>query len=67
VSIEHLPALLPEWDDSTAACLAAGHPVYQRELLSGLPEPSITLVDTIKMFIDETPEVCGGRSIRRTS
>lgn len=56
VSIEHLPPLLPEWDDSTAACLAAGHPVYQRDLLSALREPRVTLVDTIKMFIDETPD-----------
>lgn len=61
VSIEHLPPLLPEWDDCTAACLAAGHPVYQRELLLGLREPRVTLVDTIKMFIDETPD-----ELRRT-
>ncbi len=61
VSIEHLPPLLPEWDDCTAACLAAGHPVYQRDLLSALREPRVTLVDTIKMFIDETPD-----ELRRT-
>jgi len=46
VSIEHLPALLPEWDDSTAACLAAGHPVYQRELLSGLPDRKSTRLNS---------------------
>lgn len=61
VSTEYLPPLPPEWDDCTAACLAAGHPVYQRELLSGLREPKVTLVDTIKMFIDDTPD-----ELRRT-
>lgn len=53
VSIEHLPPLLPEWADCTAACLGAGHPVYHRSLLDALEQPKVTLVDTIKMFIDE--------------
>jgi len=56
VSIDHLPPLPPEWADCSAACLAAGHPVYQRGLLSGLGAPKVTLVDTIKMFIDDTPD-----------
>lgn len=56
VSIEHLPPLPDAWRDSTVACLAAGHPVYQRELMAGLAAPKVTLVDTIKMFIEETPD-----------
>jgi len=56
VSIDHLPPLLEQWADCSAACLAAGHPAYQRGLLSGLRAPKVTLVDTIKMFIDETPD-----------
>jgi sugar/nucleoside kinase (ribokinase family) len=56
VSIEHLPPLLPEWSDCTAACLSAGHPVYQRSLLDALDQPRVSLVDTIKMFIDENRE-----------
>ncbi len=55
VSIEHLPPVLPEWRDSDVACLAAGHPAYQRSLMESLDAPKLTLVDTIKMFIDETP------------
>lgn len=53
VSIEHLPPLPPEWADTTAACLGAGHPVYHQELLKALESPRVSLVDTIKMFIDE--------------
>lgn len=56
VSIEHLPPLPEEWRDSSVACLAAGHPSYQRELIGGLHAPKVTLVDTIKMFIEETPD-----------
>jgi sugar/nucleoside kinase (ribokinase family) len=56
VSVQHLPPLLPEWADSTAACLGAGHPVYHRSLLEALEGPKVTLVDTIKMFIDENRE-----------
>ncbi|MBK6560424.1 PfkB family carbohydrate kinase [Candidatus Amarobacter glycogenicus] len=55
VSIAHLPPVLPEWRDSTVACLAAGHPAYQRDLIASLDSPKVTLVDTIKMFIDENP------------
>jgi len=55
ISVEWKPELPPHWRDSTAACLAAGHPVDQRNLLSSLEEPRVTLVDTIKMFIEETP------------
>lgn len=53
VSVEHMPPLPAEWGDSTGACLGAGHPAYQRSLLAGLPEGATTLIDTIKMFIDE--------------
>jgi len=56
VSIEHLPPVLPEWRDSTVACLAAGLPSYQRDLIASLDAPKVTLVDTIKMFIDENPD-----------
>ncbi|MGI8925405.1 MAG: PfkB family carbohydrate kinase [Tepidiformaceae bacterium] len=54
VSVAHLPDLLPQWADCSAACLAAGDPVYQRRLLASLTAPRVTLVDTIKMFIDES-------------
>ena len=56
VSVAHLPPLPPEWADTTAACLGAGDPKYQRELMHGLSAPRVTLVDTIKMFIEEAPE-----------
>jgi len=55
ISVEWKPVLPPHWRDSTAACLAAGHPVDQINLLRALDAPRITLVDTIKMFIDDTP------------
>jgi sugar/nucleoside kinase (ribokinase family) len=53
VSVAHLPDPPPEWADSTGLCLAAGHPAYQRRLLEGAPQARISLIDTIKMFIDE--------------
>lgn len=56
ISVEWTPELPPEWADCTAACLAAGHPVDQLNLLRALTAPKATLVDTIKMFIDDTPE-----------
>ena len=56
VSVEHLPPLPAAWSDSTAACLSAGHPVYHRGLLEALESPKVTLVDTIKMFIDANRE-----------
>lgn len=56
ISVAWKPELPAAWRDSTAACLAAGHPADQRALIEGLAEPRVTLVDTIKMFIDETPD-----------
>ncbi len=56
ISVEWKPELPPQWRDSTAACLAAGHPVDQRNLLSSLDNPRVTLVDTIQMFIEQTPD-----------
>lgn len=53
VSVSHTPSLPAAWRDSTAACLGAGHPAYQRSLVEALRPGSTTLVDTIKMFIDE--------------
>lgn len=56
VSLEYLPPLPAAWADSSCACLAAGHPHYQRDLLRGLDAPKATLVDTIKLYIDTQPD-----------
>lgn len=56
ISVEWKPVIPPGWEDCTAACLAAGHPVDQRNLIRSLTSPRVTLVDTIKMFIDEAEE-----------
>jgi sugar/nucleoside kinase (ribokinase family) len=56
ISVEWKPRLPDEWRDTTSACLAAGHPEDQNALLQALDRPKATLVDTIKMFIDETPD-----------
>ncbi len=53
VSVAHLPEPPAEWADSTGLCLAAGLPSYQAGLIAGCPGARISLVDTIKMFIDE--------------
>ncbi len=53
VSVVHLPPLPPEWSDCTGVCLAAGEPKYQRTLLEGVSEPKVSVMDTIKMFIEE--------------
>jgi sugar/nucleoside kinase (ribokinase family) len=53
VSVAHLPEPPAEWADSTGLCLAAGHPAYQRRLLHGSQLARVSLIDTIKMFIDE--------------
>jgi sugar/nucleoside kinase (ribokinase family) len=52
VSLAHLPELPAAWADSTGACLAAGDPVYQRRLITDLAGPRVSLVDTIKLFIE---------------
>ncbi len=56
ISVEWKPVIPDSWRDSTAACLAAGHPIDQQNLLRALTAPKVTLVDTIKMFVDEAPE-----------
>jgi sugar/nucleoside kinase (ribokinase family) len=53
VSVEWSPVLPMAWRDCTAACLAAGHPLDQRRLLDELKAPKVTMLDTIKLFIDE--------------
>jgi sugar/nucleoside kinase (ribokinase family) len=53
VSVAHLPDPPAEWADSTGLCLAAGDPAYQRRLLEASPNARVSLIDTIKMFIDE--------------
>ncbi|MGE5597390.1 MAG: PfkB family carbohydrate kinase, partial [Hyphomicrobiales bacterium] len=55
ISVEWKPVVPEGWRDSTAACLAAGHPVDQRNIIESLPRARVTLVDTIKMFIEEAP------------
>jgi sugar/nucleoside kinase (ribokinase family) len=56
VSVAHLPDPPAAWADSSALCLAAGHPAYQRRLIDASPAARISLIDTIKMFIDENRE-----------
>ncbi len=56
ISVEWKPVLPEAWRDTTAACLGAGHPIDQRNLLATLTAPKVTLVDTIKMFVDEALE-----------
>jgi pfkB family carbohydrate kinase len=56
VSVAHMPVLPDQWLDTTAACIGAGDPKAQGRLLSALTGAKVSLVDTIKMFIDEQPE-----------
>jgi sugar/nucleoside kinase (ribokinase family) len=44
------------WERSTTAFLAAGDPVLQRELLGRLDRPLATMVDTIRLYIDNARE-----------
>ncbi|HEY5477349.1 MAG TPA: PfkB family carbohydrate kinase [Tepidiformaceae bacterium] len=54
ISVEWKPTLTAEMAAScTTACIAAGHPVDQRNLIQSLVSPRATMVDTIKLFIDE--------------
>jgi sugar/nucleoside kinase (ribokinase family) len=46
------PRLVDGWEDSSAAFLAAGDPVAQREVIAALTAPKATMVDTIKFYID---------------
>lgn len=46
------PKLPTGWSDSRTAFMAAGHPTVQRNVLSMLDDPRSTVVDTIKLFID---------------
>jgi sugar/nucleoside kinase (ribokinase family) len=46
------PELPPAWERSETAFLAAGDPVVQRNLIASLSAPRVTMVDTIKFFID---------------
>ncbi len=46
------PRLPPGWERSSTAFLAAGDPVLQRNIMGALAAPRITMVDTIKFFID---------------
>ena len=40
------------WENSTTAFLAAGDPVVQRDLIGSLKRPLATMVDTIRLYID---------------
>lgn len=53
ISVEWKPTLSAEDAACTTACIAAGHPVDQRNLIKALTAPKATMVDTIKLFIDE--------------
>jgi sugar/nucleoside kinase (ribokinase family) len=50
------PALPEGWEHSTSAFLAAGDPVLQRSIINALSAPRVTMVDTIKYFIDGARE-----------
>jgi sugar/nucleoside kinase (ribokinase family) len=56
VSVEWKPSLPPGWEDSTVACIAAGHPRDQLALLEALSSPKATLIDTITMFVEQNPD-----------
>jgi sugar/nucleoside kinase (ribokinase family) len=56
VNADWTPVLPPGWNDSTAAFLAAGEPIAQRGILGGLDEVRVSMVDTIKFYIDGAPE-----------
>lgn len=46
------PQLPSGWKDSRTAFMAAGHPTVQRDVLGMLDDPRSTVIDTIKLFID---------------
>jgi sugar/nucleoside kinase (ribokinase family) len=50
------PVLPPGWESSEMAFLAAGDPVVQRSIIQGLLKPRLTMVDTIKYYIDTAAE-----------
>ena len=46
------PKLPPGWHDSRTAFMAAGHPTTQRNVLGMLSDARTTVIDTIKLFIE---------------
>ena len=56
VNAAWVPTLPPGWEDSSTAFLAAGDPKLQRDLIHSLTSPRLTMVDTIKYFIDSAAE-----------
>lgn len=46
------PRIPAGWEDTTAACMSALDPVMQRDLIRALPASRVSLVDTIRFFID---------------
>ncbi|KAA0220623.1 sugar kinase [bacterium] len=52
VNADWQPRLPKGWEDSGAAFLAAGDPLLQRTIMGSLAAPRVTMVDTIKFFID---------------
>ena len=50
------PVLPPGWETSETAFLAAGDPILQRGIIGKLQSPRLTMVDTIKYFIDTAGE-----------
>lgn len=52
VNADWTPELPAAWDESETAFMAAGDPVLQRTLIKRLRQPRVTMVDTIKFFIE---------------
>lgn len=50
------PVLPTGWDSSEMAFLAAGDPVVQSRIIDSLSAPRLTMVDTIKYYIDTAPQ-----------
>ncbi len=50
------PVLPAGWELSGTAFLAAADPVLQRRIIQALDDPRVTMVDTIKYFIDSAPD-----------
>jgi sugar/nucleoside kinase (ribokinase family) len=46
------PSLPPGWEGSETAFLAAGAPALQRRFIESLAGPRLTMVDTIRLFIE---------------
>ncbi len=56
VNADWKPELPEGWEESTSLFLAAGDPVLQRDLMTAVHGARTTMMDTIKFFIDGSPD-----------